>query len=293
MTASTLQVVTLAVLSAFCYAAAAVLQQKEARAQEDDAAFLVRLAQRPAWLAGLALNAAGFAFQALALRHGDLVVVQPLLLLSVVFSALLASMARHEAPSGSAWAGVVAVTAGLAVFFAAGRPGGGAASPVRDWAPALVATGGAAVLGLVLARSAPATMLGIVSGILFGLAATLTKVTVDSVARGVEAVVLDWPVYALALSTALAFVAMQKAFQAGPLVASFPALIALDPLVASLLGAWLYGEGLQGEGMARVVAAGGVLAVVAGIRVLASSSLLAPPDAAPTSRESPSCTAAG
>jgi hypothetical protein len=75
--------VLLALLASLLFAVAIVLQQREAargsREEALRAGFLLRLARRPVWLAGIAVDALGFVAQAAALGVGRLVVVQPLL----------------------------------------------------------------------------------------------------------------------------------------------------------------------------------------------------------------------
>src|SRR5829696_1117139 len=74
--------VALALAAALFFSLGTVLQQQVARG----AGFLLRLARRPRWLAGIASDGLGFLCQAGALAAGRLVVVQPLLATSVVFS---------------------------------------------------------------------------------------------------------------------------------------------------------------------------------------------------------------
>ncbi len=80
----------LALAAALFFALGTVLQQRvAASASAEEAAklgFLLRLARRPAWLAGIASDAAGFVCHAAALAAGRLVVVQPILATSLVFA---------------------------------------------------------------------------------------------------------------------------------------------------------------------------------------------------------------
>ena len=82
--------VSLALVAALLFSLGTVLQQKEAQEVSDEdakkAGFLLRLARRPRWLAGIAADGLGYAAQAAALGIGRIVVVQPLLATTVVFS---------------------------------------------------------------------------------------------------------------------------------------------------------------------------------------------------------------
>ena len=71
------------------------------------AGFLLRLLQRPIWLVGLIVDAAGYVAQAAALGVGKLVVVQPLLVSSVIFALPLGVWLTHQRVGrreiGGAW----------------------------------------------------------------------------------------------------------------------------------------------------------------------------------------------
>ena len=96
--------VLLALGAALAYAAASVLQQREAEADTGSdrggavgggVRLVLRLARRPIWLAGLAADGVGYGFQALALGVGELLVVQPVLTSGILFAL----------PAGAWWAG--------------------------------------------------------------------------------------------------------------------------------------------------------------------------------------------
>jgi drug/metabolite transporter (DMT)-like permease len=277
----TAEVAICALLSAFCYAFGASLQQGEARREDGSPSMLLRLGRRPRWLCGLGINALGLVLQALALRHGPLVVVQPMLVLSMVFSAALTALARRETVGPREWGGTAAIAVGLAVFFVAGRPEAAAhEATTKAWLQALLVTGGTAAACAALARGAfAASLLGVCAGVLFGTAATFTKATVEALSLGLLPALHSGALWGMVVVTALAFYAIQRAFQAGPLVASFPALCALDPLTSSLLGAWLYGEKLQSDPLAVAGAVAGSMLMLVGIWELSHSGLISSPGA--------------
>ncbi|MGE5274544.1 MAG: DMT family transporter, partial [Verrucomicrobiota bacterium] len=81
--------VVLALVAALLFALGTVLQQKAGLDEPSEGAstsLLIRMAQRPVWLMGIAADVFGFFAQAAALGLGRLAVVQPLLVLSVVFA---------------------------------------------------------------------------------------------------------------------------------------------------------------------------------------------------------------
>ena len=65
---------------------------------------LVRVIRQPIWLLGVAAEIAGFVFQLIALRHGSLVVVQPLLTTSLLFTIALVGTWTRQGVTASEWA---------------------------------------------------------------------------------------------------------------------------------------------------------------------------------------------
>src|SRR5436305_13977146 len=92
--------VGLALLSALLFAFGTVLQQRVAATASDEEAarvgFLFRLARRPVWLAGIGADAGGLVCQAVALAHGRLVVVQPILAASLMFTLPIGAWLEHR-----------------------------------------------------------------------------------------------------------------------------------------------------------------------------------------------------
>ena len=64
------------------------------------------------------------------------------------------------------------------------------------------------------------------------------------------------------------------AFQAGPLAASQPGFTIVDPLVASLLGVFIFAEHLQLSPLAVLVEAAALASLVAGVVAISRSQLV-------------------
>jgi hypothetical protein len=120
-------IVLLSLASAASYGMAAVLQHRaavsEPQQQTMQAGLLVRLARRPGWLIGNALDGAGYVFQFLALRRGSLLLVEPLLVLSLVFALPVAAWLDHRRISAAELAPTGVIASGLALFLGFARPG--------------------------------------------------------------------------------------------------------------------------------------------------------------------------
>lgn len=282
----------LAVLAACANAAASVLQRGANRrlARRADAGRLWPLLRDRAWLLGAGAIIAGFLLQASALGVGALSVVEPLLVLELPFTLLLASRVFHARLHRREWASVAGMTAGLAVVLHALAPVGGDTDDVLPhvWLTAVPASlalvGCAAALGRRSeaaggrrSESLSAAAFGVAGGSLFGLTAALMKGALDRLPDGVAAVLTAWQLYAMAACGLLAMVLLQAALRAGPLLAAQPGLTLSEPVVSVLWGGLVFGERLRGGAAVPFAAVGGALIVVS-VLVLSRSPLLADPE---------------
>src|SRR5947209_11237259 len=102
------------------------------------------LIRQSLWLVGMAAVIAAFILQAIALRHGQLSVVQPLLVTELVFVLVLRRLWLRQAVRAAAWGSAALTCAGLAVFLVAAEPRGGRPMPTAHaWAEVLGVFGGA------------------------------------------------------------------------------------------------------------------------------------------------------
>ena len=240
------------------------------------AGFLMRLARRPVWLAGMAADGIGFLAQAAALGIGRMVVVQPILATTVIFSLPLGARLSGQRISRRQMFAAAVTTAGLAAFLALGNPAGGRDdAPLAEWA----LVGGLALVACVplvtaaRGRSAAtrAALLGTATGVLWGLSAGLTKATVDQLDEGLLALVSDWHLYALLVVGGLALVLSQASLQTGALAPAIATAAIVDPLVSLVLGLTIFQEVLEDSFWAATAAAGGLAVALAGLYFLAAS----------------------
>jgi len=274
-------VVALALVSAFLFALAAVLQQQVAARATDaearQAGFLLRLVRSPRWLAGTAVDAFGGVLQAVALGLGRLAVVEPLSATTVVFALPLGRRMGGQEVTRRQALGAIAVTVGLGLFLLVADPSGGASdAPLRRWLVVGGALGGAiallAVFGLRARPGVRAAMLGAAGGIAFGVCAGLVKVVVDELGDGPGAVLGNWHLYALGAAGLAATWLNQAALQAGALAPAVAATMAADPIASVLLGTLVLGESLHHSpgGVAASILA--LVLMVAGLAATASPS---------------------
>lgn len=208
----------------------------------------------PMWWAGVSAALVGYALQVVALSFGALMVVQPILVLSLMFTLPLSARldGRRISRSEAAWAAVL--TAAVAILIVLGRPSGGGATPdLAVWLWCLgvgVATSG--VVGAIALKRPPALralLLGAVTGVVMGYLAVLSKAVVDIFATaGLEGVTSSWEVYGLILTAVTGTAVQQASFNAGPLKSSLPAMTVVEPMVAFPLGYLVLQEKLQVQG---------------------------------------------
>jgi hypothetical protein len=267
-----------ALAAALSYALASVLQHWEAEKQPADSALrlslVARLAKRPRWVAGLGFDVGGYAVQWWALTIGSLVLVQPLLVLGLLFALPIKARFTAYRFHGWDWAGALLTTAGLAVFLVVSRPAAGHTN-VSALAWTVVLSGAGILAGALVAlgrRSSPrwkAVAYGAAGGIVYGACAALTKSCAHLLSLGVSHLFQSWQPYLLAAAGVAGMVLAQSAFQAGPLDASLPTLSATDPIVSVLVGAVAFGEALRVGVAETTLEVLSFSAVVGGIFLLA------------------------
>src|SRR6201987_5029606 len=254
--------VMLAVAASFCTATASLAQRQGAKSVQTtdgfDARLLLRLARRPVWVLGIVSMIGGVVFQLTALRYGALALGQPILALELllVFGFLAFAGRRQMRIKPRDWLGGAAMSAGVAGFLRlASASGGRLHAAGSSWLLA-----GLVTLGVVLAAvavafgmgnrpgaspSRRAAILGPATGIAWGFVAAVIKELSSDLGGGHGAVFSTWSLYVLLIVGAATMLLASHALAAGPLAASQPGFTILDPLAASLLGIFLFGERIQ------------------------------------------------
>jgi hypothetical protein len=277
--------IVLALVAAFFFALGLVLQEKAASKQPAESVargFLVRLAHEPIWLLGLAMQGVGFVAQAIALGIGRMVLVQPLLVASIVFALPLGRLIEKRRITRSEMVGAGLVTGGLAALLLVSKPSAGEDdASLLAWAVIGGTALGIAGLLFVLARGRTAAvragLLGSAGGILFGLAAALTKTTVSEFDEGIGAVLGNWHVYATVTISIAAFWLEQAALQTGALAAAVATTMAFDPLSSLVFGIGLFDEALHESALGYVVSLLSLATALAGLVILARAKGTEPP----------------
>jgi drug/metabolite transporter (DMT)-like permease len=240
-----------------------------------------RLARRPEWLLGFASMLVGFAFQVTALHFGPLALVQPLLAVELLFVfGYLAVLSRFRGVRRREWLAAVAMSAGLVVFLSAASPSRGQAhaSAALWWISGLATLAmvavGAAVANRAGSPARRAALLGVATGVAWGFLAAVIKELSSHIDDGLAAVFSNWSAYVLLGVGAAAMLLASHAMTAGPLAASQPGFTLLVPVVAILLGVFLFREHLQASPEALTAEVLGLLVLAAGVWALSRSDLI-------------------
>lgn len=283
MTLNSLLAIGFALASALSIAWGTVIRHRIAEEAPSDGTlagspFLVVI-RRPAWWGGMVLAFSGYGLQIVALAFGSLLLVQPILVLSLMFTLPLAAVyaGRRISFSETAWS--LALSLAVAVLVILGRPLPGDAFPAL--APWLIAlTIGVVTLGAMtsysrrLIRGDRALLLGIVTGATFGYVAVLSKAAVDRfTAGGPVELITTWELYGLIIGATLGTIVQQYSFNAGSLRESLPAMTVAEPLVAFSLGYAVLGERFQATDLQWIWMALAVVVMVLSTVILARKSI--------------------
>ena len=280
--------ILLALAASFCTATSSVCQRLGAASFQTDGFdlwLLFRLARRPIWLAGIASMILGFAFQVTALHFGALALVQPILALELLFVFGYIGLLGSGRVQARDWLAASAMSAGLGLFLLAASPSGGRLhAPASLWWMASLASACAVLVGLAASlrlgrhpgtsTSRRAAILGAATGVAWGFVAAVIKEFSSHLGSGAGAIFANWSVYVLIGTGAASLLLASHALASGPLAASQPGFTILDPLVASLLGIFLFSEHIQAGMLHLAAEASGLALLVTGVSALSHSHLI-------------------
>jgi drug/metabolite transporter (DMT)-like permease len=279
----------LAVLAAFGNATSSVLQRKANREvprnQNLSWRLIWSLLHQPVWFGGIVAICIGFLLQATALGFGQLATVEPILVLELPLTLILASRIFGQGMHWREWGSAVVMTASLGALLFLLAPSAGRNGHVHWYGWAFGISVNVAVVGILVAfgrrKSARgsggayrAALLGIAAGSAFGLTAALMKGMTRTFSAGILTLFTSWEIYAMVGAGLLGMFLVQSALNAGGLIAAQPGLTLADPVVSVLWGVLAFHENVRsGWYIAPEVVAAAIMA--AAVITLARSPLLA------------------
>jgi drug/metabolite transporter (DMT)-like permease len=293
----------LAVLAACANAASSVLQRKANREipQKENLSLQLiwSLLHKPVWFGGILAVTVGFVLQASALGEGQLSVVEPILVLELPLTLILASRVFGSNMGPLEWASTLAMTAGLAglLYFLSPTPGRSDTVHPYVWligigvnlavVVALVAWGRQGPAGRsgagdgsgqgsngTRSSSHQAAVYGVAAGASFGLTAALMKGMTTRFSNGFGALFTSWQIYAMVATGVLGIFLVQSALNAGRLIAAQPGLTLSDPIVSILWGVLAFHEKVRTDPLNLLLAALSTVLMAAAVVALARSPVL-------------------
>jgi drug/metabolite transporter (DMT)-like permease len=272
--------VLFALLTALFNGLASVLQRQAASTAPPSRALHLSLfgylIRRKVWLAGIGMVILAAVCQATALATGPVALVQPIFIIELPFTLLVASRVNRRRLPRMTWGAVGLVTVSLGAGLAAAAPSGGSDyASTRVWITALIVTGAfeAVVItfGVRARGNVRAAALGLAAACGYALTAALMKSAVAALPRGAAAFFTTWQLYATAAAGVGALFLLQNGLQAGMLVAVQPPLTLGDALISVSYGVTIYGEEVRTDGWLLVVQIAAVIAIAFGCIQLSRS----------------------
>ena len=271
--------VLVAIAGAITFGASDVIEQrathKVAKRPPLDVKLFAELAANRLWLIGITVDIAGSVMQAFALHFGALALVQPILVLDLLFAVVITYVLARRRPDWVTTAGVLSCTGGLVLFLAVARP----QSPPVHVAPTILLPLGLVTVGLIALclvawRFSPRTFLPLTTalacGVIFGITAFLLKELTQTIGLGFNPPSQQWPLYAFIIAEPLGFLLNQNAFQESSLIAPVLAIRTVtDPLVAIGIGLVWLNETITNSPAAIAAELAGLVIMSAGVVALA------------------------
>ncbi|HWD52421.1 MAG TPA: DMT family transporter [Acidimicrobiales bacterium] len=241
-----------AALGSLCNASSAVVQRlanvsapAEVATGWRKALYLIR---QPMWLVGFLFLGGTFIFTATALYFGEIAVVQPVLVIELIFMLGLRRFWLHDQIAMRTWGAAAITCIGLAGFLIAAHPQEGIGLPsARGWIQSIAVRLAIVAVLLVLSRggspSRKAAMLGSSGAIVWSIDAGFMKAATAILSKdGWIHLLYHWPLYALVVTGVIGTILVQASLSVGPLMVSQAALLIVDPFSSILLGVELFDE---------------------------------------------------
>jgi hypothetical protein len=268
-----------AIAGAITFGASDVIEQRATHRVAErpplDVRLFADLAVNRLWLIGITVDIAASGMQAIALHFGPLALVQPILVLDLLFAVVITSVLTRRRPDRVVGAGVLCCTGGLVLFLAVARP----QSPAVSVSPTILLPLGAGAAGLIALclvawRVSPQGFLPLATafacGAIFGVTAFLLKEITQTIGHGFNPPSQQWPLYAFIIAEPIGFLLNQNAFQESSLIAPVLAIRTVtDPLVAIGIGLVWLNEQIASSPAAIAAEVVGLIMMSAGVVALA------------------------
>ena len=252
--------------AALCYGVATVFQAIGARRTSSsdglDPHVLLRALRQWPFIVGTLLDISGYVCQFIALRGLPIFAVQATQAGNLAVTAVLAVPVLGARLRGREWGAVAAVCVGLALLgVSAGQEGASAVHDAFRWSlcAGVVVLAVAAWWCARLAEPWRSRLLGLLSGLGFGVVALATRVLTDFAP---SALVRDPAAYALAVGGILAYLVYTIALQGGVVTAVAASLVVGQTVLPAVVGLLFLGDHSRPGVFVPLAVIGFVLAVL-------------------------------
>jgi drug/metabolite transporter (DMT)-like permease len=264
-----------ALVSAFCYGVASVMQamavratsRRSARIREGDPAaarvdpgLLVRLLGQWRFVASLGIDLVGFVAQLVALRRLPLFAVQAVIASNVAVTAVFAAWLMRARLSGREWLAIAGVVIGVGLLgSSAGAEGATTVGPGFQIG-LMVAVAGVAVVGVAAARlpgRARTPALGATAGLGYAVLAVSARI-LPGFSPG--QLVRSPAAYTLAAAGIVSFLMYASALEGGSVTVATAAVVLAETVPPAIVGVVFLGDTTR-HGLTGLAVAGFILAV--------------------------------
>lgn len=265
-----------ALVSAFCYGIASVMQAIAVRAasrrssadpdaaQGVDPGLVVRMLRQGLFLASIGIDIVGFLAQLIALRRLPLFEVQAIIAANLAVTAVFAAWLMKARLAGREWLAVAGVVIGVGLL---GSSAGAQGAATVGWAFQLgliIAVAAVAVVGVAAARlpdPARTPLLGAIAGLGYSVLAVSARILPGFAPHQL---VRSPATYTLAAAGIVSFMLYATALDGGSVTTATAGVILAETLPPAVVGVMFLGDSTR-RGLTGLAAVGFGLAVICAV----------------------------
>jgi hypothetical protein len=242
-------------MAAFLNATSSVIQRFEAGEASPKELFrgdfMKNLSRNPKWLWASLLELLAFVFQAIALRKGSLLIVQPLMTFDLVFLMLILHFHKHVTVGKREWLAIAMICVGLSGMLISAEPTASQKPYVSSrllltsLIVAVIICIGIYVVRRTAKNSYRAAVSGVAAGFSFALLAAFTKIVTRELSHGILSTFSTWQFWAFAVTGIVAVIMTQNTYGSGPVAVSQPTMEIVESIVSISLGIYLFSDSIN------------------------------------------------